>query len=325
MKRYGSRRIFTAIKYIISRYNLSMLFKMIIWYFEKYILRKTLICRKIQDNKMYLEPRLTGISKALAVWGIREPDHTLLFKEEVKAGMVMADIGAHIGYYALMGASIIGERGKVYALEPDPRNFKVLEKNIKLNGFDSIVETYCTALSDKQQRLKLHIAERDSNSNTALDPARVQGSDAEKMTWSTLEVENTTLDDFLRNKRTVDFVRMDIEGFEVEVFKGMMETVKMAPPKFKILFELHMHTYYHTEKNRLEPVLRDLFRLGLKAKVLIATDIQPGRYRELGYKPNRVIRHGLYNSGFYYNVKEEDVVQLTCYWPNSTQYMLLEK
>jgi len=317
------RNYFRKTAIIINKYGLLVCLKYIIWYFEKYVLRKAFTCRMIQANKMYLDMQVGGVSKELAIWGIREEPKTLLLKEELEEGMVVADIGANIGYYTLMEASLVKKSGKVYAFEPDSRNLKLLKRNIELNGHNEIVEVYNTAVSDKARTSKIYMAD-ETNLNTMLAPDKVDTYKLHK--WRSAEVKTVSLDDFLRDKRPVNFIRMDIEGFEVEVFNGMTETVKNAPAKFKILFELHMHTYYLAKPNRMEPVLRRFFELGLRAKALVPDKKEAHKYKELGYKPDRVVEDRLGARGLYYNIKNiDDVISLTCHWPNSTKFMLLEK
>lgn len=64
---------------------------------------------------------------------IHEPLMTEIIKRETKEGDVVLDIGAHIGYYTLMFARLVGKEGKVFAFEPDPDNFTLLKKNIEIN------------------------------------------------------------------------------------------------------------------------------------------------------------------------------------------------
>ena len=69
---------------------------------------------------MYLNLNDFGLSKYLFLNGIREPECTKIMKQELKSGMTIAEIGANIGYYALMEATIIGDSGKIYAIEGNP-------------------------------------------------------------------------------------------------------------------------------------------------------------------------------------------------------------
>ncbi len=98
------------------------------WQLHKHLLRKKTILCKVQSNWMYLDLVNEGISRVLAIYGIREADHTQIMKRELKSGMAVLDIGSNIGYYPLLEASLVGTKGKVYAIEPDPRNIELLKK-----------------------------------------------------------------------------------------------------------------------------------------------------------------------------------------------------
>ena len=101
--------------------------KILLHYF-KLLSRNSLILRKIQGSKMYLDISDPGISKELLFKGIHEDMATRVLKQEIKKGMTTVDIGANLGYYALLEASIVGDEGKVIAFEPVPRNFNILVK-----------------------------------------------------------------------------------------------------------------------------------------------------------------------------------------------------
>ena len=83
---------------------------------------------------MYLDPKDRGISRTLLLFGERELDHKLILERIVKKNMKIFDIGANIGYYVLMESNLIGEKGKILAIEPVDKNIKLLRKNLKLNN-----------------------------------------------------------------------------------------------------------------------------------------------------------------------------------------------
>lgn len=57
-----------------------------------------------------------------------------VFIELVREGMIVVDIGAHMGYYTLLAARAVGDKGKVFAFEPEPSNYALLVKNIRLRA-----------------------------------------------------------------------------------------------------------------------------------------------------------------------------------------------
>jgi len=86
----------------------------------------SMLPKKVQGSTMFLnllEDNLSSVHKQLFTYGIHEPLSTRIIKEELNDGMHVVDIGANIGYYALLEARIVGDKGWVYAVEPSPRNF----------------------------------------------------------------------------------------------------------------------------------------------------------------------------------------------------------
>ena len=112
-----------------------------LWYWINYYRCSSKeVIKKIQGSKMLLDLRDKGIHKDLFLYGCREPECTKIVQKELCEGMKVVDIGANIGYYALMEAQIVGDSGKIYAIEPEPRNFRMLERNIEMNSYTKRVE-----------------------------------------------------------------------------------------------------------------------------------------------------------------------------------------
>ena len=106
-----------------------------VWRFYKYIRikkRNLDLSNKIvfvNGYKMSLLPNDDGISTELALFNIHEPLNTQLIAKNLNKGMICFDIGANIGYYTLLESKIIGDSGKIIAIEPSPLNFQQLKKN----------------------------------------------------------------------------------------------------------------------------------------------------------------------------------------------------
>jgi len=224
------------------------------WLYSKLKLKRTIV-REIQGSKMFLNLDDFGLSKYLFLNGIREPECTRIFKQQLKEGMVIADIGANIGYYALMEANIIGDKGKIYAIEPFPSNYNLLLENIKLNSYGNIIEPYNLAISNKSGKEKLYISERHNCCN-------MMGSN----NLDHVEVQTETLDNFMINKQLFDYIRMDIEGFEYYVLNGMKETLKKC--KCKMFIEVHPYQMYEKGLDYKKP-LKMLFSLGFHPTYII--------------------------------------------------------
>ena len=88
--------------------------------------------------------------------GVHEPHSTRQFREELKPGMVLLEIGANIGYYTLIAMQHIGQKGSVIALEPSPINRCALSDNLRLNGVDGNVKVYPCAAGRQRGRLPFY-------------------------------------------------------------------------------------------------------------------------------------------------------------------------
>lgn len=148
-------------------------------------------------------------------------------KEKIKEGDCVFDIGAQKGYVTINLAKTVGKSGKVFAFEPDPRSFKLLEGNIKENNFNNC-RAFNFALSDKNGVAEFSLTKTLGWSS--LFPNKT----AEKDTEEVVRVSTKTIDDMISVKEVVldnaDFVKIDCEGAELMVLKGMKEFLERYKP-----------------------------------------------------------------------------------------------
>jgi FkbM family methyltransferase len=190
----------------------------------KVIRQESLILRQIQGCKMYLNVGDVGISTELFIKGWHERTSTQIFKELLKPEMNILDIGANIGYYVLLEAKRV-LNGIVYAVEPDPYNFLILNQNIRINGLNN-VKTFNIAISDKEDLAKFYLSKR-SNLHSLINYGH---------SIKEIIVKTVTLDEFLKDKE-VNFIRMDVEGAEYEILKGAHKTLERED--LKLFIEFH--------------------------------------------------------------------------------------
>lgn len=136
---------------------------------------------------------------------------------KVKKGDIVVDAGAHIGLFAVKTAKAIGDEGMVIAIEPEANNLKFLEKNIRENELGNVAIVR-KGVWNKKDRLKFFIR-NETGSHGFLNP--------DWDSCGSLEVEVDTLDNILTELgvKKVDFIKMDIEGAEIEAYHGMTETL----------------------------------------------------------------------------------------------------
>lgn len=173
---------------------------------------------QLHGHAMYLAPSgsYPPLDMAMARY---EPGTTRLFQETVKPGMVVVDIGAHVGYYTLLAAKQVGPTGKVYAFEPEPGNHTILLKNIGMNSYDNVVATPM-AVSDQTGSSTLYITALDSGRHSVYHHGLPEKGIA--------TVETTTLDVFLESEGwpSIDLIKIDVEGAEVAVLDGMNQLME---------------------------------------------------------------------------------------------------
>jgi FkbM family methyltransferase len=232
--------IVANVRYFKQYYGSKKIFLFLFYYLYKNIFETIYSGRtevKIHGFTMNLIPDDKGISKELQVFKTHEPLVTHLLNKTLKSNMHCIDIGGNIGYYVLQECSIIGKNGKVIAFEPSPRNFNFLNDNLKINHISN-VESFNLAIGDVSGQKKFLLTEA-SNSSHIVDDS-FDHSD-------TISVKMMTLDEFLleKNIEKIDFLRMDIEGSEVEAYSGMKQTIKKFKPS--ILMEVH-NSYLGTKK-----------------------------------------------------------------------------
>lgn len=155
--------------------------------------------------------------------GEYEPMTSLILQRGLKPGMVVVDIGAHIGHYTLLSAAAVGRRGQVYSFEPHPANFENLITNIATVGYSN-VSAYPYAVADVEGETLLYADPQDSGVHSIYP----RTSDAEQF-----RVRVVALAPFLKGLGVlhVDAVKMDIEGAEplaVEGMKALIETGRVG-------------------------------------------------------------------------------------------------
>jgi FkbM family methyltransferase len=223
----GARQIYSSGGLRALLYRLSgYLWKEICWLWILTWDHSHFIKRTVYGNIIYLSRQDTGISKTLAVYKIHEPISTKILRNQIKSGMCVIDIGANIGYYTLQQAQLVGETGRVIAIEPVPDNVTLLKKNVAANGYSNVI-IHEVAIGAENGTAKIYMSS-ESNLASLFFQKRLNKS---------VDVPLWTLDTFLEGEDRVDYIQMDVEGYEVEVIKGMLGILKKHKPA--LFVEIH--------------------------------------------------------------------------------------
>ncbi len=166
---------------------------------------------------------------------VREED--ILEHFSPKEGDVVVDIGAHIGRYTLISSKRVGPSGKVVAIEANPYNFEMLNHNINLNQLTNTLTLNCAAFS-KETKIRLYVTSEN------LDPTIYNTILLDRAPYKEkfVEVDANTLDNLLQqngiNAEDVNWVKIDVEGAELEVLKGSTNVISKSKD-IALLIEVH--------------------------------------------------------------------------------------
>ena len=138
--------------------------------------------------------------------GSYEPEQTKLFERHVRPGDTVLDVGAHVGYYTVLSAVLAGERGAVWAFEPNPANARFLRRHAEINGLAGVRVTQA-AVSDANGTARFGFGRGSGTGHLAAD--------------GEVEVRTLRLDDFCAEHGIAPAaIKIDVEGAERAVLEG---------------------------------------------------------------------------------------------------------
>ncbi|MDJ1175405.1 FkbM family methyltransferase [Roseofilum capinflatum] len=146
--------------------------------------------------------------------GVYEKNTVQIISQLLKPGDIFMDAGAHCGQYTLIASRSVGETGQVHSFEPDPETFKLLSKSVQLNNLANVYLNQL-ALSSQEGIRHLYFASSHCTGASSLSTP---------YTYSDVncEVKCTTIDSYIHQNKVeeVDFLKIDIEGHEIDALKG---------------------------------------------------------------------------------------------------------
>ena len=159
-----------------------------------------------------------------------EPEVQKALVEHLGPGMTVYDVGANIGFFSLLAARLVGRTGRVVAFEADPEIAARLSLNAKRNDF-TWIRVEQRAVCEESGAVYFKRADLKES------PDRGLGHIVGEELPGTLRVDGTSLDDYVRTAGVPDFVKCDVEGAEVAVFRGAERLLKERGPI--VLCEMH--------------------------------------------------------------------------------------
>ncbi len=211
-----------------------------------------------------------SVQNRICLFGVWEPDITAFVSRRLVAGDTFIDVGANIGYYTLLASQLVGESGRVVAVEISPSILALLEANLALAGSPPNVRTVQAAAAAERGTLTVFRAPDWCLGLTSTIPRRGLAPEA--------QVEAAPLDELLTPEELAStrMVKIDVEGTELNVLAGIGRLIAHGRRDLEILVEL-IPEHWPKSTGSPEEALRPLFDAGFYA-YRVDNNYLPWRY-----------------------------------------------
>jgi FkbM family methyltransferase len=171
----------------------------------------------VNGDQMYLDLR-ENMCHGIFYYGGQPHEYGTekVFRKVLKHGDVVVDIGANVGYYTRIASKLVGSNGVVLAFEPMPAALRVLQMN-------------CTDLSNAKL-FSLALSDRESDAIFYVRKSGDMSSLSSDSCAKPIQVKTSTADNVLMNCAKIDFIKIDVEGFELEVIRGAHNILSAHKP-----------------------------------------------------------------------------------------------
>ncbi|MFH1325755.1 MAG: FkbM family methyltransferase [archaeon] len=183
-----------------------------------------------------------------SVFGVGSMSEPIVRKELIIKKGVMMDIGANCGMFTIPTAKMLGKNGRVISIEPDKKNIKLLKKNVGLNNLKN-VDVIEKGVFSKKGKMTFYLDDIGTGGHSLLK------SEVKKKEIISVDTIDNTLSKLKINH--VDLIKIDVEGVEIEAFKGAKKILKKSHPK--IIFEA-------LSEHKREEIYKFLNQYGYKIK-----------------------------------------------------------
>ncbi|SRR6266571_1976963 len=226
---------------------------------------------RLDDDSTLVLPAGLPSARRLAA-AVYEPEVTNLVRSLLRPGMTLVDVGANVGYYTVLAASLVKPTGHVFAFEPELDAYRYLLLNIDRNAAARAVASAVNkALADVDGTMRFipsaleggFLAKSGDNASHSAEDSR------------SLDVETTSLDSFVaeRGWPSIDLVKIDAEGSEALVLAGASRVVARNPD-MKVIMEVNLRAL-----ERAGTTSRDLTelltKLGFRTACVIEQGLRP--------------------------------------------------
>jgi FkbM family methyltransferase len=179
--------------------------------------RRGLVTAQVFGQQLELD--LGNFLDRMIYMGCYEPLNTHRFKRVLKPGMCVVDVGANIGYFTLLAASLVGRSGRVFSIEPWPPNFTILENTAAQNSLEQ-VRTFPFGLGASEGLGRVAQADQRLFNNRTASMA------GDEETGVSVVVK--TLDQCIAEwgLSRIDLLKIDVDGYETQILEGAKEALR---------------------------------------------------------------------------------------------------
>jgi FkbM family methyltransferase len=179
-----------------------------------------LVCRFPQGESVRLAAAFRQVT-----WNAEEYH---AFTRDISAGAVVLDVGANLGAYTLLFGQWVGAEGRVFAFEPAPEARCGLERHVALNGMHDRIVVRPEAMAAAPGVARFRAAGPQGDNRITEDES------------GAIDVATTSIDAFCGERHLrPDFIKVDVEGAELDVLKGARDTIAAAGPALGLYIEMH--------------------------------------------------------------------------------------
>lgn len=175
-------------------------------------------------ERILLDPRDRGCGLNLLSQGRYEETEINVLRRFARPGGVFLDIGANYGYYTVCAVPYLRPNGRAIAFEPNPHIHALLAETLYTNNLSDVAEARCLGVYDRNDTLRFEIDETGPGGAHILSPDQAGAAHTK-----VIEVPVVRLDDHLPADMIVNLVKIDVEGREEQVLRGMRDAITRSP------------------------------------------------------------------------------------------------
>jgi FkbM family methyltransferase len=247
---------------------------------------QTMLVQTLYGNKYFIDSSDSIMAPQLIVYRQWEPDISRYMLESVGPDTLFVDVGANFGYFSILAASHIGQSGKgrVMAIEPNPKMLRLLRKNAKVNWSMAPLDIHPFAVSEQNGYVRFRVPESASNASIVQPGADVD---------DTFVVETRSIDQITAGAQ-VDIMKVDVEGFETLAIRGAKQTIRNSPSIQIIMEWSPSQMIEHGFK--VDDLLDEIRETGLQAYSIPASrHVSPDEWAALRIREEQLVTMGYAN------------------------------